>query len=513
MISKEAIKRGYNRGNYVVGAPTPVPYSVNLKWKPEEAGLEREPIEVPEEVIRKLRQIADDVLTSKQEVSDNTRDWWARTMIAETGGNPACPDGVVVRVSSVEQVQEVMKLAFDSRIPVTISAGRSNVTGSALPLRGGIILDICDLNKFIDFDEKSQIINVEAGVFGEVFEKEIQSKYKMTMGHWPSSFGISTIGGWVACRGAGQLSTRYGKIENMVYGMDVVLANGQLITLGGYGRAAIGPDLQQLFIGSEGTLGAIVRVRLKLQRLPDYAKAIAYGFNSFAEGLEACRQILQNGAKPAVLRLYDNLESGVQFGLPDTNVLLVADEGIKPIVDAMMSVSEDVCAETGKKLDEEEIFEKWLDTRYLTGKSAEGFQRSPGFVADTLEMIACWRDLPNIYNDIVAAINSVPGTLAGSAHQSHAYVDSACLYFSLRGNVDVDKRAEWYKTVWDAANAIILKYNATLSHHHGIGLLRAPYMRRSLKDAFSLLETVKKTFDPHNLLNPGKLGLTDEIRR
>ena len=152
MISKEAIKLGYNRGNYVVGAPNPVPYSVNLKWKPEEAGLEREPIEVPEEVIRKLRQIADDVLTSKQEVSDNTRDWWARTMIAETGGNPACPDGVVVRVSSVEQVQEVMKLAFDSRIPVTISAGRSNVTGSALPLRGGIILDICDLNKFIDFD-------------------------------------------------------------------------------------------------------------------------------------------------------------------------------------------------------------------------------------------------------------------------------------------------------------------------------------------------------------------------
>jgi alkyldihydroxyacetonephosphate synthase len=318
------------------------------------------------------------------------------------------------------------------------------------------------------------------------------------------------VGGWIACRGAGQLSTRYGKIEDMVFGMDVVLADGSLVTLGGGSRAAVGPDLQQLFIGSEGTLGIIVRARLKLHRLPDYGRAIAYGFDTFAAGLDACREILQRGANPAALRLYDELESGVQFGLPDTNVLLIADEGSQEIVDAVMAISARTCGESGRRLDGDAIFEKWLDTRYLTGKSAEGFKRSPGFVADTLEMCGRWRDLAAIYRDVVAALQAVPGTLAGSAHQSHAYADGACLYFSLRGDVAVAERAAWYRAAWDAANAVLIQYNATLSHHHGVGLLRSPYMRDSLGTAFPVLQTVKRALDPKHILNPGKLGLGDE---
>jgi alkyldihydroxyacetonephosphate synthase len=297
----------------------------------------------------------------------------------------------------------------------------------------------------------------------------------------------------------------------MVFGMDVVLADGRLITVGGYSRAAVGPDLLQLFIGSEGTLGVVVKIRFKLHRLPDYGRAIAYSFKTFAIGLEACRQIMQRGANPAALRLYDELESGVQFGMPKSNVLLIADEGAPEIVDAVMAISETACAELGDKLDSEAILERWLETRYLTGKSAEGFTPSPGFVADTLEMIGPWRDLPAIYDEVVEAINAVPGTLAGSAHQSHAYVDGACLYFSLRGEVEVENRQKWYLQAWDAANAVIIKYGATLSHHHGVGLLRAPYMADSLGSAFPVLETVKAAFDPKNILNPGKLGLSDKV--
>lgn len=513
MISKEAIKRGYNRGNYVVGAPTQPHYAGSIKEIGTEADLAQNAVAVDAALVEKLRGVADEVLTAREDVVVNTRDWWARTMVAETGGKPATVDGVFVRVSTVEQVQSVMRLAHEAKVPVTVSAGRSNVTGAALPLRGGIVLDVCNLNRFVSFDADSQIVEVEAGMFGDIFEEMIQRDFGMTMGHWPSSFGISTVGGWIACRGAGQLSTRYGKIEDMVYGMEIVLADGSLVTVGNYARAAIGPDLQQIFIGSEGTLGIIVKARFKLHRLPDYARAIAYGFKSFGIGLEACRRIMQGGANPAALRLYDELESGVQFGLPESNVLLIADEGAQEMVDAVMAISEKVCAELGDKLDGETIFEKWLDTRYLTGKSAEGFKRSPGFVADTLEMTGCWRDLPAIYDEVVAAINAVPGTLAGSAHQSHAYVDGACLYFSLRGDVEVEKRAEWYRAAWDAANAVLIKYGAALSHHHGVGLLRAPYMKDALGSAFPLLETVKKALDPDNLLNPGKLGLSLDMPR
>jgi alkyldihydroxyacetonephosphate synthase len=510
MISKEAVKRGYNRGNYIVGAHTPPAYAARLESIGSTPGLQRAPVSVTPAQVDALRPLADEVLTDTANVVAWTRDWWAGSMITETAGKPATTQAVIVRVSSVEQIQAVMRLAHQQAIPVTVSAGRSNVTGAALPVRGGIVLDVCELNRLIGFDAQSQIVEVEAGMFGDVFEDTIQSRYGMTMGHWPSSFGISTVGGWAACRGAGQLSTRYGKIEDMVFGMDVVLADGRLITVGGYSRAAIGPDLQQLFIGSEGTLGVIVRLRLKLHRLPDYGRAIAYGFKSFADGLEACRQIMQRGANPAALRLYDALESRLQFKL-DSNVLLVADEGPREIVDAVLAISAEACQALGEPLDGAAIFEQWLDTRYLTGKSAEGFKRSPGFVSDTLEMIGPWRDLPAIYDEVVAAINAVPGTLAGSAHQSHAYVDGACLYFSLRGEVAVDQRAQWYRQAWDAANAVILKYGAALSHHHGVGLLRAPYMRDALGGAFEVLAAVKQVLDPKNLLNPGKLGLDDHL--
>jgi alkyldihydroxyacetonephosphate synthase len=356
MISKEAIKRGYNRGNYVVGAHTPPGYAATITETPDAPGLQRDALPLSDATLAALRLVADAVLTSTGDVVTWTRDWWAGSMMTETGGKPATPRGVIVRVSTVEQVQAVMRIAHASAVPVTVSAGRSNVTGAALPVRGGIVLDVCELNKLLGFDKNSQIVEVEAGMFGDIFEQTIQQEYGMTMGHWPSSYAISTVGGWVACRGAGQLSTRYGKIEDMVFGMDVVLADGRLITVGGYSRAALGPDLQQLFIGSEGTLGVIVRVRLKLHRLPDYGRAIAYGFKSFAIGLEACREIMQRGANPAALRLYDALESGVQFGLPDTNVLLVADEGAQDMVDAVMAISERVCVELGDKLDDKAIF-------------------------------------------------------------------------------------------------------------------------------------------------------------
>ncbi len=507
MISKEAVKRGYNRGNYTVGAPSQPGWAANAGEISGDSFFGTEAVAVPQAVLDLLAAAADSVTTDAAAVREGTRDWWAASMIAETSGRPVAPESVIVSVSSTEQVQAVMRISDAHNIPVTVSAGRSNVTGAALPLAGGIVLDICGMDKFLGFDEQSQIIEVEAGVFGDIFEEKIQAEYGMTLGHWPSSYAISTVGGWVACRGAGQLSTRYGKIEDMVFGMDVVLANGDLVTLGNSSRAAVGPDLLQMFIGSEGTLGVVTTIRLQLHRLPDHGRAIAYGFETFADGLEACRQIMQQGATPAALRLYDNLESGVQFNLPDTNVLLVADEGAKESVEAGLEISERVCAETGIKLDDEAIFERWLDTRYLTGKSAEGFKSSPGLVADTLEMVGRWKDLPAIYDEVVAAVNAIPGTLAGSAHQSHAYVDGACLYFSIRGDIAVEERATWYRSAWDAANEVIIRHGATLSHHHGVGLLRAPYMEESLGGGFQVLRAVKTALDPKNLLNPGKLGL------
>ncbi|MGW0073515.1 FAD-binding oxidoreductase, partial [Streptosporangium sandarakinum] len=339
-------------------------------------------------------------------------------------------------------------------------------------------------------------------------EKELQEEHGVTTGHWPSAFAISTVGGWAACRGAGQLSTRYGKIEDMVVGLDVVLPDGSTASYGTYPRAAVGPDLRQLFIGSEGTLGVITRLRLRTHRLPSYATGLAYGFDTFAAGLDACREILQRGATPAVLRLYDAHESGTHFGEPGTNLLLIADEGDPELVDATMAVTEEVCGERASvTLDGEAVLARWLDERMLVGKSGDGFAKGPGFVADTCEIAGSWSSLSAIYDEVVAAIEAVPGTLRASAHQSHAYTDGACLYFSLRGDVERERRREWYRAAWDAANEVLIRHGAAISHHHGVGLLRSPYVERSLGSGFATLVAVKQALDPTGIMNPGKLGL------
>ena len=507
MISRQTITNPFNRGNYVQGAPTPSRWAKNTPVGEGEAALQNSPVEVPEPVVERLRGVAEAVHTGREEVAVRTRDWWAGSMIGDTAGHPATPDAVVVEAADAEQVADVLRICHDNRVPVTASAGRSNVTGAALPVFGGVVLDLCRLNSILSFDADSNVVDVQAGMFGDLFEQQLQEEYGVTTGHWPSAFAISTVGGWVACRGAGQLSTRYGKIEDMVAGVDVVHADGTRATYGDYSRAATGPDLRQLFVGSEGTLGVIVSVRLRVHPLPEHAKGLAFGFETFAQGLDACRRILQRGATPAVLRLYDKLESKVHFDHPETNLLLIADEGDPELVDSVLRVSREVCQEYGPELDSQTVFERWLDERMLVGKSSDGFTPGPGFVPDTLEMAACWRDLPAIYEEVVAAIESVPGTLAASAHQSHAYTDGACVYFSLRGDVEPQRRREWYRAVWDAANAVLIRHGAALSHHHGSGLLRGPYLQDALGAGFATFAAVKQALDPEGILNPGKLGL------
>ncbi|MYW60167.1 MULTISPECIES: FAD-binding oxidoreductase [unclassified Streptomyces] len=507
MISRQTITHPFNRGDYTVGAPSQAKWARHTPVGDGPAALQGETVTVPDGVLAELREAAAAVHVERAEVVARTRDWWAGSMIGETEGRPATPDAVVVEAADAGQVAAVLRICHAAGVPVTPSAGRSNVTGAALPVFGGVVLDVCRLDRITGFDAESNVVDVEAGMFGDLFEKQLQEEYGVTTGHWPSAFAVSTVGGWIACRGAGQLSTRYGKIEDMVVGVDVVHADGTRATYGDYARAAVGPDLRQLFVGSEGTLGVIVSARLRVHPLPAYAKAVAYGFRSFAEGLDACRAIMQRGATPAVLRLYDRLESGTHFGHPETNLLLIADEGDPALVDAGLAVASEVCAASGTELDGEAVFARWLDERMLVGKSSDGFTPGPGFVADTLEMAASWAALPVIYDEVVEAIESVPGTLAASAHQSHAYTDGACVYFSLRGDVEPAARRDWYRAVWDAANAVLLRHRAALSHHHGCGLLRGPYLAESLGAGFATFAAVKAALDPEGILNPGKLGL------
>ncbi|MFA9564885.1 MAG: FAD-binding oxidoreductase [Acidimicrobiales bacterium] len=412
----------------------------------------------------------------------------------------------IVRPSSVGQVQAIARICHEHHVPLTAAAGRSGVCGSAAPARGGVVIDFCTMAGIVSVDRISSVVDVLPGTFGDALEAELQGDFGLTVGHWPQSMTLSTVGGWLACRGAGQLSNRYGKIEDMVVGLDVVLADGRLIHTGGHARAATGPDLNQLFVGSEGTLGLIVGARLRAHPAPTATETAAFGFPSFAAGLEACRVMTQQGAAPAVQRLYDSIESDRNFQTgPDHAVLLLLDEGHPELVAARMRIATETC-DSAIVLDDS-LVDQWMGHRNEVSQLESLI--SGGLVVDTMEVTGPWAALPSIYEDTIAAIGAVPGTLAVSSHQSHAYTDGACLYFTFAGKPPPDGKDAYYRAVWDAGTRAVLHRGGSLSHHHGIGVNRARFMSEALGEAFDVVIGIKEALDPRGILNPGKLGLPD----
>jgi alkyldihydroxyacetonephosphate synthase len=469
------------------------------------------PVEVPGAVIQQLVDTGAEVLTDDRSRADAARDWWPIAIgWAAEGAVPQRP-AVVVRPATTEQVSAVLAACNTASIPVTPVAGRSGVCGGSIPVYGGVSLDLTAMAGLDSVDEVSMTADVLAGTFGPDLEEalsEIGPGY--TVGHWPQSMDLSTVGGWLACRGAGQYSTRYGKIEDMVLGLEVVLADGRVVHTEGHGpRSATGPNLTQLFVGCEGTLGVITQARLRLHPLPSSQERRAFGFTSFAAGLEACRLILRRGATPAVLRLYDQTESGRNFDQPDTNVLIVLDETDPALLDATIAVIDAECTDAaGAHELDVSLVERWLGHRNDVSALAPLWRA--GIVVDTAEISGSWAVLPELFDEVVGALLALDGTLAASAHQSHAYTDGACLYFTFAGRGpegDEGWRTQYYRTAWDTVTKATMRHGAAISHHHGIGLNRSRFLPEALGSGFDVLRGLKETFDPKGILNPGKFGL------
>jgi len=239
--------------------------------------------------------------------------------------------------------------------------------------------------------------------------------------------------------------------------------------------------------------------------VPPAERRSAWSFASFEEGLDVCRRILRRGATPAVLRLYDHRESKRSFDLEGRHALIVLDEGDGALIDAVMSVVEDECLRTdGAERHDEALVERWLHHRNEVSGLADAINRD--VVVDTCEVAARWSVLPALYRDAVAAIKAVPGSWVASAHQSHAYTDGACLYFTFAGQRE-DDAEQYYADAWEAVTRTTLAHGGALSHHHGVGLHRGRFMEEAIGSAFPTLVAVKQTLDPHGILNPGKLGL------
>ena len=467
--------------------------------------LQTRRVEVDDALRERLRATGAEVVDSGAEVAAASRDWWPLAMIWALDAQVAVRASVVVKPHDTAQVQAVLRLCNENRIPVTAAAGRSGVCGASVPVFGGVLLDVTALTGIVEVDQTSMLVDVRAGTFGDVFEDDLREHHGVTCGHWPQSMALSTVGGWVACRGAGQMSTRYGKIEDIVEGLDVVLADGTLVRTGGAPRAAVGPDLTQVFLGSEGTLGVVVGARLRAHHLPTSEVRGAYTFSAFAAGLDVMRRIVQRGATPAVLRLYDAVEADRSYHTGEAHLLLMLDEGDAHVTEATRRIVDEECESAQAEVADAAFVEQWLGHR--NDVSALEALISRGLVVDTMEIAASWRALPEIYARAIEAISSVEHTMAASAHQSHSYLDGGCLYFTFAGRPPDDERETYYREVWDAGQRAVLAAGGALSHHHGVGLNRARFVAEALGEGFGVLQSVKDALDPNGILNPGKLGL------
>jgi alkyldihydroxyacetonephosphate synthase len=446
-----------------------------------------------------------EVITDITATAEASRDWWPLALHWSIAGEVPRRAAVVARPTTTDAVAAVLAACNEVVVPVTPAGGRSGVCGASVPVFGGVLLDLTALDQLGEVDAESGIVEVGTGMFGPDLERLINTDHGLTIGHFPQSFDIATVGGWVACRGAGQYSTRYGKIEDMVVGLEVVLADGRVIRTGGAPAAAVGPDLTQMFVGSEGTLGVITRIWLRAHPVAPGQRSAAYHFPTIGDGFEACRRIIRRGATPAVLRLYDAVESQRGRGGDGTTcALLVLDEGDEALIGATMGIVAEVCDELGEVAGEQ-LVDEWMEHRNDT-TALQALTRK-GYVVDTLEIAAPWSRLGTIFEHTVAALSAVPHALVASCHLSHSYLDGACLYFTFAAQPPADEIESTYVAMWDAGQRAVLAAGGNLSHHHGVGLNRARFVAEALGPAFDVLVGLKRSLDPTGVLNPGKLGL------
>jgi len=436
-----------------------------------------------------------------------SRDLWPVRLISERHGEVAYLPDIIVWPETVGDIVTVLEFANKNRVPVIPYGAGSGVCGGSVPAAGGITLDLKRMDKIVSLDESSMTVTVQAGAIGQTFEDHL-NRSGYTLGHFPASMWCSTVGGWLSTRSAGQLSTKYGKIEEMVLSLKAVLPTGTEIEVGRAPRSSTGPDLKQLLIGAEGTLGVIHEATLRIWPCPKLRVFRGFAFPDVPSGLEAIRIIMQSDLVPAGVRLYDEPDTTLtasQQGFEVEGCLLVLlFEGRNKMARLESELAFEICREQGGKDLGEAPGKHWWEHRYDVSFNLSRIMPNAGMIVDTIEVAATWSRIVVLYDELRAAIQQHMPVMA---HFSHAYRDGASIYFSIFGSAEDGAEGDLYRNVWDAAMNACTRVGGTISHHHGIGMLKAAYMEDEYGNAMDLLRAIKKTLDPNNIMNPGKLGL------
>ena len=447
------------------------------------------------------------VHTDADALKSHQRDSWSLSEIQDFQGKENALPMAVVMPETTQQISRLLKVCNEAGIPVVPYGGGSGVCGSVKAEEGVVILSLEKMTGLIDLDKKNMTATFWAGTNGRVAEDATEEE-GLTIGHWPQSIDISTVGGWIATKAAGQYSTAYGNIEDMVLNLEVVLPNGDVINTKQAPRTAAGFDLRQLFLGTEGMHGVVTKVSFSLRELPEASQGQAFSFDTLEDGLDAIRSFMNAGWRPPVVRLYDAVEAQGHFAgkCPEGKALmLLLHEGPKDLVDVQMKNIKSTCESAGGVEADATAVDEWLKKRNKVPAFRDLIEI--GIVADTIEVSATWDKVPDLYKKVIDAIKTVPDVFAVGAHSSHSYRSGTNLYFTFASQPkDPAKMEETYRACWDAAMKATLAAGGSISHHHGIGRVRKDFLKDEIgEQGVDLLRKIKAALDPKDILNPGLL--------
>lgn len=438
----------------------------------------------------------------------------------------ALPD-LVVFPETTEQIEKIVAYVAENKIPLYVYGGGSSVTRGVEPVKGGITLDMRrNFNKVIKFNEIDQTITVQAGMSGPQLEETLQNaprlfgaKRQYTCGHFPQSFEYSSVGGWVVTRGAGQNSTYYGTIADIVLSQRYATPIGKIQT-SHYSREATGPSINQIMMGGEGTFGVLCEVTLRVFRwMPENRKRFSYMFKNWAVAQDAAREMMQcECGFSSVFRLSDPEETSLMLHLYN-----VDETPLEPILNKLGFVENERCLFLGFT-DGEKGFSKNVAKNIakialkhgampMTGYVCKGWEKGRfndpylrdtlmdfGYMIDTLECTVNWSNMTQVWRDVKKVCHELPNTIV-TTHMSHCYPQGANLYFIFMTAIkDEDEFKRYHTTILDA----IQRSGAAISHHHGVGKMFAPWLEGYLgKNEYGIIKVLKNYFDPDYIMNPG----------
>ncbi|MEU1972444.1 FAD-binding oxidoreductase [Microbacterium sp. NPDC019599] len=438
-------------------------------------------------------------------------------LLARRLGDPQPAPDAVVSPATHDDVLAVLRLCADRGIAVVPFGGGTSVVGGVDPLRGRhgavIALDLSRTAALLALDEVSLLATLGAGTTGPQAEELLNAR-GYTLGHFPQSFRYASIGGFAATRSSGQASRGYGRFDDLVHALRVATPAGDL-RLGRAPASAAGPDLRQLFLGSEGAFGVLTEVTVRVRPIPAETAYGAWTFPDFESGAAAFREATQRGIRPTVLRLSDESETRVNAALGGhltrmRGALAVAtfEGATEAEAHSARAALDAVFTNHGAKSRGEDPARSWERGRFASPALRDTLL-DMGVLAETLETATTWAQLAELKGAVTDALTealAAEGTKPiVMCHISHVYPAGASLYFTVVAALTTEPGAQWQRAK-DAASRAIGAADGTISHHHAVGRDHRPYLEDEIGPlGVAVLRAVKDTLDPTGIMNPGVL--------